>query len=101
MSQKLLSDKVYSTARIGRMTNPAIKRGLRPQLSAVRPTKSAMGNMTICAAMMQADIIAVASFGNAAASFCPTSGKSGALAKWNNMTHRPKITSGRVSNRML
>ena len=35
----------------------------------------------------------IASSGNAAASSCPTSGSSAALAKWNSMTHKPKITS--------
>ena len=71
-----------------------------PKLSAVRPTRSAIGSITACAATMQADIMAVASFGYAAASFCPTSGSNGALAKWNSMTHRPKMTSGRDLNRM-
>ncbi len=33
-----------------------------PSVSAVRPTTSAIGSMIICAAMMQADIIAVAHF---------------------------------------
>jgi len=40
-----------------------------------------MGSMTDCAAMMQADIIAVASLGFPAASFCPTRGKSAVLSK--------------------
>ena len=51
--------------------------------------------MTTCAATMQADVIAVARLGWAAASFWPTSGSNGALAKWNSMTPPPKITSGR------
>ncbi len=51
------------------MANPARNNGLRPQLSAVRPTRRAIGSITTCAATMQADIIAVASFGYAAASF--------------------------------
>src|SRR4029077_5193231 len=83
-----------------RMVNPARNNGLRPQLSAVRPTRRAIGSITACAATMQADIMAVASLGYAAASFCPTSGSSAALARWNSMTHRPKMTSGRVLNRM-
>jgi hypothetical protein len=58
-----------------------------------------MGSITPWAATIQNDIIAVASFGNSSASFCPTSGNSGALAKWNNNALRAKIISGRVSNR--
>jgi hypothetical protein len=50
-------------ARMGRMANPARNKGLRPQLSAVRPTRRAIGNITACAATMQAYIMAVASFG--------------------------------------
>ena len=40
------------------------KIGRRPQESALRPTRIAIGNITPCAATMQNDIIAVASFGN-------------------------------------
>jgi hypothetical protein len=82
------------------MVNPARNSGLRPHLSAVHPTSSAIGSITGCAATMHADIMAVASFGCAAASFCPTSGSNAALARWNNMTHRPKMTSGRDLNRI-
>jgi hypothetical protein len=67
------------------MPNPISKSGLRPQLSALRPTRRAIGSMMICAAMMQDDIIAVAHSPCASASFCPTSGNSGAFAKWNSM----------------
>ncbi len=59
--------------------------GLRPQRSAFHPTISAIGSMIIWAAMMQADIIAVAHSLWASASFWPTSGSSGALAKWNSI----------------
>ena len=45
-----------------------------------------LGSITNCAATMHADIMAVASFGKAAASFCPTSDSSAALAKWKSMT---------------
>ena len=45
------------------MANPARNKGLRPQLSAVRPTSRAIGSITNCAATMQADIMAVASLG--------------------------------------
>ena len=45
----------------------------------------AIGSMMICAAMMQDDIIAVAHSSCASESFCPTSGNSGAFAKWNSM----------------
>ena len=45
---------------VGKMPNPINKSGLRPQLSALRPTRRAIGSMMICAAMMQDDIIAVA-----------------------------------------
>jgi len=38
--------------------------GLRPSLSALRPTKIVIGRMTPCAATMQKDSIAVASLGN-------------------------------------
>ena len=44
---------------------------------------------------MQNDIIAVASDGFSDASFWPTNGNRGALAKWNSMTQVAKITSGR------
>jgi hypothetical protein len=83
------------------MANAARNIGFRPQLSAVRPTRRAIGSITACAATMHADIMAVASFGYAAASFCPTSGSSYALAKWDSMTHSPKTTSERDLNRML
>jgi len=71
------------------MPKPARNSGFRPQLSAVRPTMSAIGSMTIWAATMQADIMAVASFGWAMASFWPTSGSSAALAKWNSIAQAP------------
>jgi len=35
---------------------PTRRRGLRPQVSAVRPTRRAIGSITSCAAMMQDDI---------------------------------------------
>src|SRR5664280_1731652 len=41
---------------MGRMAKPARNNGLRPQVSAVRPTSRANGNITSCAAMMQVDI---------------------------------------------
>ena len=63
------------------MPKPINRIGLRPQRSAFHPTNSAIGSMIICAAIMQADIIAVAHSRWAKASFWPTSGKSGALAK--------------------
>ena len=53
-----------------------------------------MGSITICAATMQDDIIAVATRGWARASFCPTRGKSAALAKWNRKAQRQKVASG-------
>jgi DDE superfamily endonuclease len=59
-----------------------------------------MDNVSIHKETMQADIMAVAASGYAAASFCPTSGSSAALAKWNSMTHRPKMTSGLDLNKM-
>jgi hypothetical protein len=49
--------------------------------------------MIACAAMMHDDMIAVAKAGRAGASFCPTSGSSGGLAKWNGIVH-PACTSG-------
>jgi hypothetical protein len=58
---------------------------LRPQRSAFNPTISAIGSMIIWAAIMQADIIAVAHSLWADANFWPTSGSSGALAKWNSI----------------
>ena len=51
-------------ARMGRMANPARKQGLAPPtVGLVRPTRRAIGNITACAATMQAYIMAVASFG--------------------------------------
>jgi hypothetical protein len=72
------------------------KIGLRPQLSALRPTRIAIGSITPWAATTQNDIMAVASLGNSSASFWPTSGRSGALAKWNNMAQTAKIMRGGV-----
>ncbi len=51
------------------------------------------------AAMMQDDIMAVAHLGSAWASFWPTSGSSGALAKWNSMAQSANTTSGRQRSR--
>src|SRR5271166_118657 len=48
---------------MGRTANPARNNGLRPQVSAVRPTSRAIGTIASWAATMQADIIAVASSG--------------------------------------
>jgi hypothetical protein len=45
------------------MAKPARNNGFRPQLSAVRPTSKAIGSITNWAAMMQDDIMAVASSG--------------------------------------
>ena len=71
--------------------------GLRPHWSALRPAKSAIGSITNCAAMMHEDISAVPSSLFARASFWPTSGSSGALAKWNNMALKEKTIRGRHS----
>ncbi len=49
--------------------------------------------------MMQADIIAVAHCLFAAASFWPTSGSSGALAKWNSSAHTANTSNGRLPSR--
>src|ERR1019366_6520357 len=75
---------------MGRMPNPTRNKGLRPQLSAVRPTSRANGNSTSCAATMQVDIMAVASSGYAAASFCPTSGSSGGIGKMEQHGAQPE-----------
>ncbi len=48
---------------------------------------------------MQKDSIAVAASGNCSASFCPTSGRSGVLAKWKKNAQAAKIISGRERNR--
>ncbi|WP_294539588.1 hypothetical protein [uncultured Rhodoblastus sp.] len=57
---------------------------MRPQTSALFPTGGAIGSITNCAAIMQDDIIAVASPGKAAARFWPTSGGKAVSAKWNS-----------------
>jgi len=69
------------------MPKPISRIGLRPQVSAVWPTKNAIGSMMIWAAMIQDDIMAVPHAGCASASFWPTSGSSGAFAKWNSIAH--------------
>ena len=59
----------------------AAKIGLRPQMSALRPTRMATGTITIWAAMMQTDISVVPRSRLTSASFCPTSGNIAAFAK--------------------
>jgi hypothetical protein len=79
---------------------------LRPQLSAVRPTRRAIGVITACAATMQADIMAVASSVNSAASFCPTSGSSAAIGKMDQHhtqaedDHRPEFEQDAIAGRI-
>jgi len=54
-----------------------------------------MGSIMPWAAMMQTDIIAVANSLWARASFCPTSGSNGALAKWNSIAQHAYTSRGR------
>ena len=94
ISQKLLSEKVYSVAQIGRTANPVRSGGLLPSYGrCVRPRRDRQHHHL--RGDDHADVMAVASLGWAAASFCPTSGSNAALARWNSITHMPKMTSGR------
>jgi len=66
---------------MGSIAKAASRTGFRPHWSTCLPLSIDTGSITSWAEMMQNDIIAVASEGFAAASFCPTRGSKGALAK--------------------
>src|SRR5512133_3729768 len=69
-----LCQAVYSKPRSGSTAKPARKSGLRPQASALRPTRIAIGTITACAAMMHADMNSDPSFMSSLASSWPTRG---------------------------
>src|SRR5215468_6933832 len=82
-----------STPRTGSTAKPRSRIGLRPQLSARRPTQGEMAAVTACGATIQAAITNDASLPARLVTIPAAMGSIAALASWNRLAHAAKTSN--------